>query len=198
MNAPIAEIDTVCYIGAGTMGAGIAMAFANAGFEVQLLEINDDALGRGLENIARQYVGGIKRGKLTEAEAKHRRELINGTTSYDSLANVDLVIEAVFEDLSLKEQMVRDVAEAGREDVIFASNTSSISLTKLAAASSKPERVIGMHFFNPVPLMALVEVISGLATSLEPFELVAHLFEDRIVAVDDRINDLVGQVVRTA
>ncbi len=163
-DTPRRDIAVVGVIGAGTMGAGISMAFANAGYEVRLLEINDDALGRGLENIARQYVGGIKRGKLTEKEAKQRRERISGTTNYESLTDVDLVIEAVFEDLSLKQDIFATLDEVCKPGAILATNTSYQDVNKIAAVTRRPQDVLGLHFFSPANIMKLLEVVRADAT----------------------------------
>ena len=162
---PQRDIRKVGIIGAGTMGTGISMAFANAGFTVVLLEVNDDALARGLENISRQYVGGIKRGKLTEAEAKHRRDLIAGTTSYADLHDVDLVIEAVYEDLALKQDIFEILDDVCKPGAILATNTSYQDVNRIAAVTKRAEDVIGLHFFSPANIMKLLEVVRAEKTA---------------------------------
>lgn len=162
---PQREIRKVGIIGAGTMGTGISIAFANAGFGVVLLEVNDDALARGLENISRQYVGGIKRGKLTEAEAKHRRDLIAGTTSYADLHDVDLVIEAVYEDLALKQDIFEILDDVCKPGAILATNTSYQDVNRIAAVTKRAEDVIGLHFFSPANIMKLLEVVRAEKTA---------------------------------
>lgn len=155
------EINSIAVIGAGTMGSGIAMNFANVGMHVALLEVNDDALGRGLEIIARNYAGGVKRGKMSEADAIAKRELIRGTTDYADLSNVDLVIEAVFEDLGLKQDIFERLDEVCKPGAILATNTSYQDVNKIAAATRRPEDVIGLHFFSPAHIMKLLEVVRG-------------------------------------
>jgi len=158
-NTPQREINSVAVIGAGTMGGGIAMNFANIGIPVVLLEVSDDALGRGLEIIARNYAGGVKRGKMSEADASAKRDLIQGTTDYADLANVDLVIEAVFENLSLKQDIFERLDEVCKPGAILATNTSYQDVDKIAAATRRPEDVIGLHFFSPAHIMKLLEVV---------------------------------------
>ena len=161
------RIDSVGVIGGGTMGTGIGMNFANAGMEVKLLEVNDDALGRGLETISRNYVGSVKRGKLSEAEAIAKRELIVGTTNYADLAGVDLVVEAVFEDLSLKQDIFERLDEICKPGAILATNTSYQDVNKIAAVTRRPEDVIGLHFFSPAHIMKLLEVVRADKTADE-------------------------------
>lgn len=166
-HTPRRDIRTVGIIGAGTMGAGISIAFANAGFPVRLLEVNDEALARGLENISRQYLGGIKRGKLTEAEAKRRRDRISGTTQYTELRNVDLVIEAVYEDLSLKQDIFATLDDVCKPGAVLATNTSYQDVDRIAAATKRPEDVIGLHFFSPANIMKLLEVVRAEKTAAD-------------------------------
>ena len=172
-DTPLRDIKAVAVIGAGTMGSGIAMNFANAGLPVHLLEVNDDALGRGLETIARNYAGGVKRGKMTEDQAVATRELITGTTNYDDLAGADLIIEAVFEDLGLKQDIFAKLDEVAKPGAILATNTSYQNVDKIAAATKRPEDVLGLHFFSPAHIMKLLEIVRAdktadevLATSL--------------------------------
>ena len=158
-TSPQREIKSVAVIGAGTMGGGIAMNFANAGLPVKLLEVSDDALGRGLEIIVRNYAGGVKRGKMTQDEAIARRDLIQGTTDYAALADVDLVIEAVYEDLSLKQDIFERLDDVCKPGAILATNTSYQDVNRIAAVTRRPQDVIGLHFFSPAHIMKLLEVV---------------------------------------
>jgi len=164
-ETPLREINSVAVIGAGTMGSGIAMNYANAGLPVKLLEVNDDALGRGLEIIVRNYAGGVKRGKMSEADAIARRDLIQGTTDYADLGDADLVIEAVFEDLSLKQDIFERLDDICKPGAILATNTSYQDVNKIAAVTRRPADVIGLHFFSPAHIMKLLEVVRADATA---------------------------------
>jgi 3-hydroxyacyl-CoA dehydrogenase len=159
------DIRSVGIIGGGTMGGGIAMSFANAGFPVTLVEINKQALARGLEIIDKNYAGSVKRGKLSEAQAAECRGLISGAIDYDALADADLVIEAVFEDPELKQDIFARLDEALKPGAILATNTSYQDVDAIAAATSRPEDVIGMHFFSPAHIMKLLEVVRADKTS---------------------------------
>jgi len=155
------DIRSVGIIGAGTMGGGIAMSFANAGIPVRLLEINDEALDKGLAIIDKNYGGSVKRGKLSGEQAEACRELIAGTTDYESLSDCDLVIEAVFEDPSLKNEIFAKLDETCKQGAILATNTSYQDVNTIAAATQRPEDVLGMHFFSPAHIMKLLEVVRG-------------------------------------
>jgi 3-hydroxybutyryl-CoA dehydrogenase len=152
-------------IGAGTMGNGIAQVCAMAGLDVTLVDVSDAAVARGLATLGKSLERLVKKDKLTVAASAAALARVQGTTDYAALAGADLVIEAATENLALKLRILQQLAEVVREDAVIATNTSSISITQLAAAVKAPERFVGMHFFNPVPLMALVEVIGGLQTS---------------------------------
>lgn len=155
------NVESVGIIGGGTMGGGIAMSFANAGFTVTMLEINDEALDRGLGIVEKNYAGSVKRGKLSEQKAAACRERISGTTSYDDLAEVDLVIEAVFEDPELKKKIFKQLDEVCKPGAIIATNTSYQDVNEIAAATSRPQDCLGMHFFSPAHIMKLLEVVRG-------------------------------------
>ena len=159
------DIKSVGIIGGGTMGGGIAMSFANAGFPVTMLEINDDALARGLSIIDKNYGGSVKRGKLSEEKAEACRDLISGTTDYASLADCDLVIEAVFEDPDLKKEIFAKLDDTCKAGAILATNTSYQDVDAIAAATKRPEDVLGMHFFSPAHIMKLLEVVRGAKTA---------------------------------
>ena len=169
------EIQVVGVIGAGTMGNGIAHVFAKYGFDVRLCDVEQRFLDRGLETIRKNLDREAGKGKISAEDAKAALERITGVLDRNKLADCDFVIEAATEKFEIKKTIFQDLDRVLRKDVIFASNTSSISITKLAAITSRPERAIGMHFFNPVPVMKLVEVIRGLATSQETFETVRDL-----------------------
>ncbi len=158
-------IQTVGIIGAGTMGNGIAQTCAVAGFSVVMVDISDAAVQRGLATVASSLDRLIKKEKITEADKAAALARIHGSTAYEDLNKADFVIEAATENHALKLKILQQVDALLAPEVILASNTSSISITQLAAATSRADRFIGMHFFNPVPMMALVEIIRGLQTS---------------------------------
>lgn len=159
------SIRTVGIVGAGTMGNGIAQACAVVGLNVVMVDISDAAVQKGVATVASSLDRLIKKEKLTEADKASALARIKGSTSYDDLKATDIVIEAATENYDLKVKILKQIDGIVGENVIIASNTSSISITKLAAVTSRADRFIGMHFFNPVPVMALVELIRGLQTS---------------------------------
>jgi 3-hydroxybutyryl-CoA dehydrogenase len=154
-------------IGAGTMGNGIAQVSAAAGLEVVMIDVSDAAVQRGIAAVGTSLDRLVKKEKLSAADRSATLGRIRGSTRYSDLATMDLVIEAATENLDIKRRIMKEAHEVMRPEAILATNTSSISITALAAATSRVERFIGMHFFNPVPLMALVELIRGLLTSDE-------------------------------
>ena len=161
----MSEIRKVGVIGAGTMGNGIAQACAVVGIEVVMVDIAEAAVLRGLATITGSLDRLVKKEKLTQADKDAAIKRIHGSTNYAVLGTADLVIEAATENEDLKFKILKQADQLAGKDAIIASNTSSISITKLAAATSRPQSFIGMHFFNPVPMMALVELIRGLQTS---------------------------------
>jgi len=169
--------QTIGVVGAGTMGSGIAQVAARAGFAVVLRDINDQLVQRGLKAIEKSLQREIEKERLTGAERESLQSRIKPTTDLDSLGNATLVIEAVTEDLGVKVDLFRKLDEITSPATILASNTSSISITRLGAATRRPDKVIGMHFMNPVPVMKLVEVIRGIATSDETYGTVRDLAE---------------------
>jgi len=182
------QIKTVAVLGAGTMGNGIAHVFARSGYKVILRDVEQRFLDKGLDTIGKNLDREVKKGKLAEADKPQVLARITPTTSAAALAEVDLAIEAVPEQLDLKVKLLKEVDAALKPGAILASNTSSISITELAAKTSRPERFIGMHFMNPVPVMQLVEVIRGAATSDETFATITALCEKldkKPVAVND-------------
>ena len=163
------EIKTVGVVGAGTMGNGIAHVFARSGYSVILCDIEQRFLDRALETIGKNLDREVAKNKISASDKSAALERIQPVTDRTKLAGCDFVIEAATEKFDIKTEIFRDLDRITRPQIILASNTSSISITKLAAVTKRPEKVIGMHFFNPVPVMKLVEVIRGLATSNETF-----------------------------
>ncbi len=164
---PVRPLSQVAVIGAGTMGRGIAMALANSGLPVILLEKDPAQLDRALEAIAADYRAAVKKGRLAEGEPERRLELISRATEYEAIAEADLVIEAVFEEMSVKQEVFRQLDQVCRPETILASNTSSLDLDRIAAFTSRPEQVIGLHFFAPANIMRLLEIVRGRETSDE-------------------------------
>ncbi|MFT9497593.1 3-hydroxybutyryl-CoA dehydrogenase [Anaerosolibacter sp.] len=152
-------------IGAGTMGAGIAQVLAQSGYEVVLRDIKEEFVDRGLGGIAKNFDRSIQKGKMTEEEKNTILKRIKGTADVQALAICDIVIEAATENMELKKKIFAEIDQVCKSEAILATNTSSLSITEIASATNRPDRVIGMHFFNPVPVMKLIEVIKGLTTS---------------------------------
>ena len=165
-------IETVAVIGAGTMGHGIAQVAAAAGFRVLLNDVDRESLARGVAGIESNLAKGIQRGKLTEDDRDRTLQQIHGTTNLTQCAAADLIIEATPEKLELKKEVLRQLDFASDHPFIFASNTSSLSISEIASSSKRPEAVIGMHFFNPVHIMRLLEIVVGKKTSAETVEIV--------------------------
>ncbi|HEY7697485.1 MAG TPA: 3-hydroxyacyl-CoA dehydrogenase NAD-binding domain-containing protein, partial [Vicinamibacteria bacterium] len=161
------SVRKVAVLGAGTMGNGIAQVFAQTGFDVYLRDVKPELVDRGLSAIDASLTRLVKKEKLREAEAREARRRISSGTRLEGAADADFVVEAILEDLDAKRSLFRELDSALRPEAIFASNTSSISITKLAASTKRADRFIGMHFMNPVPVMELVEIIRGLQTSDE-------------------------------
>jgi 3-hydroxyacyl-CoA dehydrogenase len=166
-DTPLIPIKSAAVVGAGTMGGGIAMVLANAGIPVLLKETDQTALDRGVATIQSNYSNSVKRGRFSAEAADERFARINPTLGYDHFADVDLVIEAVFEGMALKKEIFKDLDRICKEDAILASNTSTLSIDEIASATSRPESVIGLHFFSPANVMRLLEIVRGRATSKE-------------------------------
>lgn len=171
------SIQTVGIIGAGTMGNGIAQACAVSGLQVVMVDISEAAVQKGIATVAGSLDRLIKKEKITAADKEAALARIQGSTSYEDLKKAQIVIEAATENHALKVKILQQIDALVAPEVILASNTSSISITQLAAATSRPDRFIGMHFFNPVPMMALVEIIRGLQTSDATHDAVKALAE---------------------
>lgn len=169
------EITTIAVLGAGTMGNGIAHVAARAGYRVLLCDVAQNLLDRGLSTVEKNLTREVSKEKITRQQADEARARIVPALDREALAICDFAIEAATERFEVKTDIFRDLDRILRPEVILASNTSSISITKLAAQTSRPQQVIGMHFFNPVPMMQLVEVIRGLQTSQATFESVQAL-----------------------
>ena len=160
-------VKKLAVIGAGLMGAGIAQVSAQAGYDVVLQDVTDEALARGRDGIATSYAKFVAKGKLAEQDAEAALARITTTTELDAAADADLVVEAVFERIDVKREIFRTLDRLVGEDTVLASNTSAIPITKIAAATARPERVVGTHFFSPVPMMQLCELVRGYKTSDE-------------------------------
>lgn len=170
-------IKKIGVLGAGAMGNGIAQVCAQAGYEVIMRDIADEFVQRGLKAIEGFLAKSVEKGKLTEEEKKKITGRITGTTHMADLKDCDFVIEAVLEDLGLKQEVFGELDKLTRPEIILATNTSSMSITAIGAATKRPDKVVGMHFFNPVPLMRLVEVIKGIDTSDETARVTKELSE---------------------
>jgi len=169
------EIRQVGVVGAGTMGNGIAHVFARSGYQVVLCDVEQRFLERALGTVTKNLDRELAKNKITAEDKASALSRIQAVTDRDKLGDCDFVIEAATEKFEIKTEIFRDLDRVTRPEIILASNTSSISITKLAARTERPQNVIGMHFFNPVPVMKLVEVIRGLATSQETFAAVRDL-----------------------
>ncbi len=181
-DTPTREINKVAIIGGGTMGGGIAMCFANVGIPVTMLEINDEALARGMAIIEKNYKITVQKGKLAEDKMADRIALIQGTTNYEDIGDVDLVIEAVFENLELKKEIFAKLDTVCKQGAILASNTSYQDIDQIAAATSRPQDVVGMHFFSPANVMKLLENVRGEKTA------------DDVIATAMQIGKKIGKV----
>lgn len=164
-DAPTIPVDSAAVVGAGTMGAGIAMVFANAGIPVFLRDTDQAALDRGMATIRKNYASSVQRGRFTQPFVDERLKLIRPTLSYEDFAGVDMVIEAVFENMALKKQVFADLDRVAKSGAILATNTSTLNIDEIASATSRPQSVIGTHFFSPANVMRLLEIVRGKNTS---------------------------------
>ncbi len=163
-DTPVRAIKSVAVIGAGTMGGGIAMNFANAGLPVKILEMKQEALDKGLATIRKNYENTLKKGKLTQEKFDQRVGLISGTLSYEEIGQADIVVEAVFEDMGVKETVFKKLDEVMKQGAILASNTSTLDVNKIADFTKRPQDVVGTHFFSPANVMKLLEIVRGAKT----------------------------------
>jgi len=187
------SIKTVAVLGAGTMGNGIAHVFARAGYNVILRDVQESFLQRGIETIGKNLDREVKKGKLTEAEKPQVLARLKPVTDFAAVAGADFVVEAVPEKMEIKRAVLTEADKLLRPDVILTSNTSSIAITTLAAMTKRPDRFVGMHFMNPVPVMVLVEVIRALQTSDSAFETTMELAK-KLGKTPVAVNDAPGFV----
>jgi 3-hydroxybutyryl-CoA dehydrogenase len=187
------KISKVGVLGCGLMGSGIAQVAATAGFEVTVFELEQKFLDKGIAGMEKSLAKLAEKGTLQEAPQAIRARL-KGTTSQQDLAHSDIIIEAIIENVAEKRKIYASLDSVVKKDAIFASNTSSISITELMTATQRPDRFIGLHFFNPVPLMKLVEVVRTIATAPAVYE-VAHEFAKKLGKVPVRTSDKTGFIV---
>lgn len=168
-------MEKIFVLGAGTMGSGIAQAFAAKGYEVILRDIKDEFVDKGLSGIKKSLSKLVEKGKMTTEAMEDLLCKISGTTDMNLAEDCDLVIEAAIENMEIKKSIFAELDKLCKAETIFATNTSSLSITEVASATNRPDKFIGMHFFNPAPVMKLVEVIKGIATSEETFNSIKEL-----------------------
>jgi 3-hydroxybutyryl-CoA dehydrogenase len=168
-------MEKIFVLGAGTMGAGIVQTFAAKGYEVIMRDIKDEFVDRGLATIKKNLERLVKKEKMTEAQMEEILSRVTGTTDMKLAADCDLVVEAAVEIMKIKKEIFAELDTICKPETILSSNTSSLSITEVAAATNRPDKVIGMHFFNPAPMMKLVEIIKGMATSTETFDAVKEV-----------------------
>jgi 3-hydroxybutyryl-CoA dehydrogenase len=168
-------MEKIFVLGAGTMGAGIVQAFAQKGCEVIVRDIKEEFVDRGIAGITKGLEKQVAKGKMTEEDKEAILSRISGTTDMNLAADCDLVVEAAIENMKIKKEIFAELDGICKPETILASNTSSLSITEVASATKRPDKVIGMHFFNPAPVMKLVELIRGMATSQETFDAVKNL-----------------------
>ena len=174
-DTPKRPIKSAAVVGAGTMGGGIAMNFANAGIPVVVLEMNQEMLDKGLATVRRNYESSLKKGRLTQEKFDQLTGLIRGTLSYDEIKNADIVIEAVFEEMGVKEKVFRKLDEVMKPGAILATNTSTLDVNKIAGFTRRPQDVIGTHFFSPANIMRLLEIVRGEKTAKDVLATVMAL-----------------------
>jgi len=194
MEAQTVEITKVGVLGAGLMGHGIAQVAAQAGYDVVLREVDDATLAKGVGRIEKQLARAVEKGRASQEDADALRGRIQGTTSYGDLADCDLVIEAITENLEAKLEMWREVDAIVKPEAVFATNTSSLAVIDQAAATSRPERFVGLHFFNPAQVMRLVEVVRCVTTGDEAHEA-GLAFGERIGKLTVQTKDRAGFIV---
>lgn len=168
-------MEKIFVLGAGTMGSGIVQAFAAKGYEVILRDIKDEFVDKGLATIKKNLEKLVSKAKITEGQMEEILSRVSGTTDMNLAEDCDLVVEAAVENMEIKKQIFAELDKICKPETILSSNTSSLSITEVGAATNRPDKVIGMHFFNPAPVMKLVEVIRGMATSDETFNLVKEV-----------------------
>jgi 3-hydroxybutyryl-CoA dehydrogenase len=187
------SVQKVMVIGAGQMGSGIAQVFAAAGFDVTLHDLKQEYVDRGLSVISKNLARQVEKGRMSEEEKTAVLNRITPSIDLQNAKNVDLVVEAVVENMDVKTSLFAQLDEIAPEHTILASNTSSLPITEIAAATKRPEKVIGMHFMNPVPVMKLVEIIRGLATADEVYQVIEDITK-KLNKVPVEVNDFPGFV----
>jgi len=188
------DIKRIAVVGSGTMGNGITQICAATGYDVDMIDVKQEFLDRAIKTITKSFDRLIKKEKITEDDKKAALGRINATTDLSVAKNAQLVIEAVTEDLDIKLDIFKKLEDLCSLDTIFASNTSSLPITQLAAATKRPDKFIGMHFMNPVPMMKLIEVVRGIATSDDTFTLVSDISK-KLGKTPVEVNDFPGFVV---
>jgi len=187
------DIKNIAVIGSGTMGNGIAHTFAQFGYSVLLIDIKQELIDKGIETISKNIDRQVKKGSLTEDQKKSALSNIKSSVKLSDAKDCELIIEAATENISIKKNIFEELDKSCKPDAILASNTSSISITEIGAFTKRADKVIGMHFMNPVPLMKLVEIIRGIATSQETYDIIKSLTE-KIEKVPVEVNDYPGFV----
>lgn len=185
------NVQTIMVIGAGQMGAGIAQVCAMANYKVYLHDLKEEFVQKGVNSISKQLSRQVEKGRMTSEEREAVLDRLHPSTSIQNAAEADLIIEAVIENMDVKTQVFKMLDEMAPEHAILASNTSSLPITEIAAVTKRPERVIGMHFMNPVPVMKLVEIIKGLQTSDEVYETIESVTK-QVGKVPVEVNDFPG------
>jgi len=189
------EIKKICVLGAGIMGAGIAQSAAQAGFEVMIRDMEDRFVENGITVIGGNLARAVSKGKMDQAEADRVMGRITGTTDLTMAAqDADMIIEAIIEIMEIKKQVYQELDNICKKETIFASNTSGLSITEMASVTKRPEKVIGMHFFNPVPVMKLVELIKGFATSDDTLNIAGD-FVEKIKKISIEVKEAPGFAV---
>jgi 3-hydroxybutyryl-CoA dehydrogenase len=181
-------IKKIGIIGAGTMGHGIALVAAKAGYEVVLHDIKEEYVKKGLSSVEKFVDKSVEKGKMTPDDKKNIMGKIQGTTKLDDMKDADVIIEAIIEEVKIKKEVFQKLDAICKKETILASNTSTIPITDLASSTKRPDRFIGMHFMNPVPLMKLIEIIRGLRTSTETATTIKHLAE-KMEKIPIEVND---------
>ncbi len=185
-------------IGSGTMGAGIVQVAAQAGYSVVMRDLNQEALDKGMKTIEKNLDRLVKKEKISEDDKKEILSRVKTSLDIKDVADVDVIIEAAVENMEIKKKIFAELDEVVKGDAILATNTSSLSITEIAAATKRPDKVIGMHFFNPVPMMKLIELIKGVATSQETYDNISKLCEDMkktVVKVEEAPGFVVNRIL---
>jgi 3-hydroxybutyryl-CoA dehydrogenase len=188
------EIKEVGVIGAGTMGSGIAQVVASSGRKVVLIDVSEASLDRGMTSIEKSLARMVKKGDIAESDSRAVESNIRVATSYEDLSGVDMVVEAIFEEIGVKKETFKKLDEFTRPEIILATNTSSLPIVEIAISTRRPDKVVGMHFFNPAPIMKLVEVVKSLTTSDETVQI-AYDFSKALGKEPVKAKDIPGFIV---